>query len=47
VSIFYNRCGCLALFSNHLIRCALKYGLRREHADFVVTAFLKAQEALQ
>jgi hypothetical protein len=31
----------------NLIRCALEYQLRREHAGFVVTAFLKAQEALQ
>src|ERR1700736_3567534 len=32
---------------NNLIRCALEYQQRREHADFVVTAFLKAHEALQ
>jgi hypothetical protein len=32
---------------NNLIRCALVYQLCREHDDFVVTAFLKAQEALQ
>src|SRR5216684_3497846 len=31
----------------NLIRCALKCELRREHADFVVTAFLNTQEALQ
>src|SRR5450631_2083097 len=47
VSILTTDADALRYSQINLIRCALDDQLRREHADFVVTAFLKAQEALQ
>src|SRR3979490_829093 len=43
--IFNNGRGYLRYSQNNLIRCVLLYPLRREHANFVVTAFPPAQRA--